>query len=399
MNRYKLLLWCIGGLFSWASCSDADMPDSSSESTEDMYKLEFSVWARSSKPNGELNEETLLKSLYVYAFDNTHLHPDYFVDRVINEQEAYKVSMMISGTGEKRFYFFANPPRYIREVLTEDCPEGTLKTLGIYMRKPIKKMSELPQSADGISNPGNTGFPMANQMVAYANLGDKERELYLSSEPEKAGGRITNIPVFRSLGKISVTAWRKFESQEILKVTGLYIFNYGCDGYFSPIWDMRENGYWGKPSKGVAAWNPDLKMDLAEMVKKETQVGVDAVSVLEKETEILPQYSNKDNTLLLSSFYLCQNSYGKAMDGDTQEGVSDLLGNRTARMVVYLSDGRISEVELPYLKRNDHLNIRLAITANTLQVEFQKWNQSDVLPDWDDGVHHPGTLDYPATNK
>jgi hypothetical protein len=68
-------------------------------------------------------------------------------------------------------------------------------------------------------------------------------------------------------------------------------------------------------------------------------------------------------------------------------------------MVVYLSDGRISEVELPYLKRNDHLNIRLAITANTLQVEFQKWNQSDVLPDWDDGVHHPGTLDYPATNK
>ena len=69
-----------------------------------MYKLEFSVWARSSKPNGELNEETLLKSLYVYAFDNTHLHPDYFVDRVINEQEAYKVSMMISGTGSKNVF-------------------------------------------------------------------------------------------------------------------------------------------------------------------------------------------------------------------------------------------------------------------------------------------------------
>ena len=67
----------------------------------------------------------------------------------------------------------------------------------------------------------------------------------------------------------------------------------------------------GETVKGVAAWNPDLKMDLAEMVKKETQVGVDAVSVLEKETEILPQYSNKDNTLLLSSFYLCQTHMAK----------------------------------------------------------------------------------------
>ena len=90
MNRYKLLLWCIGGLFSWASCSDADMPDSSSESTEDMYKLEFSVWARSSKPNGELNEETLLKSLYVYAFRQYTSASGLFRDRVINEQEAYR---------------------------------------------------------------------------------------------------------------------------------------------------------------------------------------------------------------------------------------------------------------------------------------------------------------------
>lgn len=403
MKRYKQLLWGLAGILSLASCSDADVPGMLSD---DVYRLEFSVSVRADRADGAQNEETLIKSLYVYAFDDAHRYPDYFVDKVINQEETYKVSMTINGTGPKRFYFFANPPKYVRDVLTSTCPEGTLQTLGIYMRKPIKRMSELPQSADGASNTGGTsGFPMANRMVAYANLGDKERELYLSAEPEKKGGRITRIPIFRSLGKVSVTAWRKdVPEAEVLKITGLTVFNYACDGYFSPLWNTNttpKTPYWSESVEepGIAVWNPDLLMNLTEMVRNETQVGVDAVSVLEKETAVLPEHSTQDNAQLISSFYLCQNSYGKKMDGESQEGISDPMGNRTSKIRVTLSDGRVSEIALPYLRRNDHLNIRLAITQNTLEVEFKPWSLSAATPDWDDGVYHPEQSGHSLTDN
>lgn len=401
--KYKLLLWMLTGFLSWTSCTDTNVPEVSSDDMGKEYRLEFSVSVQADRADDKLNEEILINSIYVYAFDDVHQYPDFFVDKVVNQEDSYKVSMMINGIGQKRFYLFANPPRYVREVLTATCPEGTLKTLGIFMRKPIKKMSELPQSADGVSDTGGkSGFPMANQMVAYANLGDKEREVFLSAAPDRKGGRITRIPIFRSLGKISVVAWRKKnQSQEMIKVTGMYIFNYGCDGYFAPIWDTNKEKYWEDVSpEGIAGWNTALNMDLTEMVKRETQAGVDAVSVMEQETEVLPENNSTENARLLSSFYLCQNSYGRKMDGETQDGIPDPMGNRTSKMLIVLNDGRTSEIELPYLRRNDHLKIRIGITENTLQVEFLKWNQSEIIPDWDDGVYHPAeSVQFPIDKK
>lgn len=93
-------------------------------------------------------------------------------------------------------------------MLTTICPEGTLKTLGMVITKPLENMGELPQEEDG-SIIGDSGFPMANYMEAYVSAGEKDKELVLYPEDGKGGGRIVSIPLFRSLAKVSVSVWRR----------------------------------------------------------------------------------------------------------------------------------------------------------------------------------------------
>lgn len=148
----------------------------------------------------------------------------------------------------------------------------------------------------------------------------------------------------------------------------------------------------GDASSPIASWNPSLTLNLEEMVERETRVGTEAVEVLEKPAVITPEHNSKDNPQLISDFYLCQNSYGEAMQGETQQGMPDTVGNRITKLVVELEDGRISEIPLPYLLRNDHLKIRISVTDQRIEADFHKWQLEEVSPEWDDGVWRPENI-------
>ena len=129
-----------------------------------------------------------------------------------------------------------------------------------------------------------------------------------------------------------------------------------------------------------AEWNSDKKLDLTEMGKKEELLITNTVSVLPVAVEV--DATNKESANPVTSFYLCQNSYGDAIDVNEQEGLEDTEGNRATRLVVGLSDGRSSEKTLPYLRRNDHLTIYLKVSAYAINFDFKVWNLVTVTPDW-----------------
>ncbi|EJW90959.1 hypothetical protein EVA_20936 [gut metagenome] len=292
----------------------------------------------------------------------------------------YQVEMSIHGTGEKRFYLIANPPQYIKEQLTAVITEGQLLSMIISLQQPIQRINQLPQTADGALSNGqaHSGFPLSNQLTAYVHRKEGTNRLYLTRLADPAQEALTFLPLFRALGKISVFAYCESSSQdapqperqprqEILTITGLNIFNYTCDGYFIP------------------RWTPGGQMDLEQMSQREVKVGVQPVPLLKNQLTVTPDYTS-GHQLPLTAFYLCQNSFGQATHGDSQPGIPNTKGNRTTKLVVSLSDGRRSEISLPYLRRNDHLSIHIGISQNVVKIEFKEWNLSTVTPDWDDGL-------------
>lgn len=365
---------------------------------EDSGILKVSV-SSIAETNASTDEEKLIRKLYIYAYDDVHANPDFFCDTLVNNgngaQGTLRVEMAINGTGKKRFYMVANPPHYVQKLLTTTCPEGTLSNLGMTIVRPMESMGELPQTEDG-SITGNSGFPMANYMEAYVSEGEKDKELVLHPEENQAGGRIMSIPLFRSLAKISVLVWREnCEDDEVVAVKRMSLFNYTLNGFLGPKWDISDDcPVWvgGDASSPIASWNPSLTLNLEEMVERETRVGTEAVEVLEKPAVITPEHNSKDNPQLISDFYLCQNSYGEAMQGETQQGMPDTVGNRITKLVVELEDGRISEISLPYLLRNDHLKIRISVTDQRIEADFHKWQLEEVSPEWDDGVWRPENI-------
>ena len=393
MGRKAILFFTATCAFTLASCSKEEVV--SEEWREGSGILEVSVTSVA-ETNASADEENIIRRLYIYAYDDSHAFPDYYCNTLVNNGNGangtFRVEMAINGMGKKRFYMVANPPRYVEEMLTTICPEGTLKTLGMVITKPLENMGELPQEEDG-SIIGDSGFPMANYMEAYVSLGEKDKELVLYPEDGKGGGRIVSIPLFRSLAKVSVSVWREnCADDEVVAVKRLSLYNYTLNGFIGPKWDISEDSpVWvgGDASSSTARWNPSLLMDLKEMVKRETRVGNDAVSVLDSPAIITPDHNTKETPQLISDFYLCQNSYGEAMTGETQSVIPDVEGNRTTRLVVELEDGRLSTIPLPYLLRNDHLKIRISVTDQKIKADFHKWELEEVSPDWDDGVWRP----------
>lgn len=392
-------LGCLLLLFSCqsedGSCGDSAFPSSPSEESLPPHSIQFAVFSRAVPyTSQQVEEEIRIRELYIYAFDDAHNRPDFYSNRFINNGqgtvENFRVVMGISGTGKKRFYLIANPPEYIREQLTAECTEGLLKSIQITLHRPVFSMEELPQSPDGVSKPKDSGFPMSCQMSAFVNRGDTREKLYLSAVEGDEHHPIRKIPLFRSLGKVSVVAYVKDHVHtEPISVEQLSLFNYTRDGLFIPRWKDGELCW--KPEEGV--WNHDLQMDLADMSVHERQVGVQPVALMKQGLVIPPECNSTSRVLSLTSFYVCQNSYGKKMEGEVQEGVPDVQGNRTTKLAVVLSDGRTSEVTLPYLRRNDHLTVRLGITRNVIKADFLKWNSSIVSPEWDDGVIVPPLLE------
>lgn len=362
------------------SCSDENMTEQTPESRN--YELSFDVATRAT--DSETDEEVGFRSLYIYAYDDANGTVDFYEKTDINEKERYAIQMKIQKEGEKRFYVIANPPRYIKEQLTEECPEGRLKSFVIAMQGIAYSMNELPQNQDGVSEKSNTGFPMANVVTAYVRLADvANRKMALQVSIDDTS-LITDIPVIRCLAKVTVKAYLDGHTTPV-SVTGMSIYNFTGDGLFIPVWEAGANDWVAATTAGYAQWNTDGKqLNLAALEQQETQVITSATSILKTSASVSGTYTNPNNALTLTSFYLCQNSYGEKAPGDTVDGLADTQGNRTTKLTVNLSDGRNSEFSLPYLRRNDHLTVYLKISEYAILFDFKIWNLVTVTPDWNE---------------
>lgn len=344
--------------------------------------------------------ETTIHSVYVYAYDDLYPSalPDFYADPLVNQgagvQHKYSFKMKIYDEGYKRFYVFVNPPAYIREQLVYNNTEAKLKSLNLYLNEPLTDIRRLPQSIDGIpESQANraTGFPMSNYFEAYARFpmtNSPHISLFASSSGTEV---IHSIPLFRALGNIRITAWRKGydrpDHPEAVAIQKIELFRFGGKGTALPTWQESVDYWIEDPQTASAVWNPYLALDLKQMAVHEDQLITDPFSLLRQPVEIPYEYNSPDRAYPVHSCYLVQNSYGdRANADDPEEGLHDAIGDRITHMKVYLNDGRISEMELPYLRRNDRLNIRLAISKYNMDVTFEKWNTSDVNPEWGEQI-------------
>ena len=384
INRSHFLkLWMVltVGLSFLAACESDHLTGGMDDNPKESQSLNLQLVAQAgSAMNASAawnRKEVDIRELFIYAFDDVHKRPDFYWDVFTGDVSIknYSVQMEINGLGTKRFYVIANPPQYIKKELTFDCNEGKLKSMTMELQHPLEDILKLPQESDGISNPGGIGFPMANQFTAFVKKGKLKGDLQLTAD-ENSNKSITRIPVYRSLGKVSVSVRKKEVEQSDVSVKTLQIFNYTCNGRFMPLWNPSSENW---TSNGE--WNPKNELDLASLVREETKVGVAPVSLLKKAVLV-----DSTSPLPLTAFYLCQNSFGEKLKDETQTGISDVNGNRTTKMAVELSDGRQSIVEFPYLRRNDHLQVRIVITKNKIEFSFLPWNTSEVTPDWDEEI-------------
>lgn len=358
------------------------------------FSLELAVTSSITEVGNEHEgKERQIKSVFVYAFDDKYLNaPDFMADTNVKggETGVYQLKMPMRDRGMKRFYFFVNPPENIQKELVPKCPEERLKSLSIYQNTPLDAVY-------------TKGMPMSNSFEAYvdghsndSHTNGKADEVFLYPNKQKEPNKITEIPVFRSLGKITVLAFIKGESnqggkanmQNKLAIEKIKIFNFNADGSALPIWDMSNsgNGYWASTSTGYT-WNKDLKLDLNAMAKKEVMIINTILDVRVANSSPISS-ANRDNPDYITHCYLCQNSYGEKIPqgDDTQEGVEDVAGNRTSKMIIELNDGRVSEINLPYLRRNDNLKIRLAVNNFKIDADFALWEKSDVTPEWGEEI-------------
>lgn len=396
MGRNYLYILIAACCILWTSCERGDGPG---EQRGEPYKLDFAVSTRAAATADD--EERTIRSLYVYVFAADGSAADYFTQSGLNAKDEYTIHEMdIYAEGAKRIYVIANPPAYIASELTASSSEAKLQSLVLSMQKVAHSMDDLPQNQDGLTDPGNTGFPMSNVVTAYVQRTSASSSVRQVSLLTAADGlEIESIPLIRSLGKVSVSAYLKDGNTDPVTVTEMKIYNYTGDGFFVPVWQSTASDWMQVTDPGgtrqYAVWNTDKLLDLDALSVKEETVITTAASVFTDSGSgtastgyIGTEYNMPENTKTVCSFYLCQNSYGgKASTSEIQSGVADPVGNRTSKLLVSLSDGRSTEIAVPYLRRNDHLTIRLGITQYTIEFHFSVWNLRMVTPDWSDEVN------------
>lgn len=380
------MLWgLLLGLVFAVSCSEDGVGEAASD-----YVVSVAVSSRGDGSQTDLEQR--IYSVYVYAYDDSYLSsPDTYFERDINGGKGvfntYRIHMNIRREGNKRFYVLVNPPRYIEQELKHKVTEEFLRSLALYMYEPVFRVGEIPQDIDGLpSTDGSGRFPMANVFTANVHSIDESRTVYLFPDDKLDATVIREIPLFRSFGKVSVEAYlRGYAVGNGVSVTRMEIYNFSGEGYALPFWNERDP-YWVIDGT-TAVWNSMKVMDLGKMAERETKVLTTPVSLLSAPVALTQPAGDVAEVSPVTHFYLSQNSYGKRTSvEDTQSGLVDEVGNRESRMVVWLSDGRVSEMVLPFLRRNDNLRVRLAISEFGLNVDFKVWNTSNVNPDWGEEI-------------
>lgn len=397
ITSHILNLLCALPLCWLAACAETD--DLPEGKDGHLLQLMVSTGTMGGDSGSGTSEEQAIHSIYVYAYDDkypTNL-PDFYENKKVEQTAAsgtYAFPMNVYDAGTKRFYVFVNPPEYIRQELVYNADEAKLKSLSIYQNKPLKNIADLQQTIDGKAGGrgnrynGPVGLPMSNAFEVQVDFEEgNPRQLWLYPMKRDGNNKIQgSIPLFRALGKMTIQARMK-DGVNVPKasvtIKRLKIFNYTANGSGLPVWQLsKEDCYWQKNDKNRWNWNSGLKMDLEQLVLKENAIMDQTVDLLDKAVVVDEQLTT------LTTFYLCQNSYGpdaQLAQGEWN-GLPDPVGNRITKLSVELQDGRKTEVPLPFLCRNDHLTVTLTITLHGITVEFEKWKEVVVHPDWNDEV-------------
>lgn len=397
MNKTGLFLSCLLLKGMMLSCSTYEEEPQNME--RQGFTLELSVTSGIADVANETEiKEREIKSIYVYAFDDMFpAVPDFMKDVKVKDGQSgiYHLKMQIRNKVKKRFYFFVNPPASVRKELVSNCSEERLKSLSIDHKAPMTDINSMPMSnyfeayVDGYSNDHHNG-DLSDEVFLYPE----------APEQSEKDCKITEIPVFRSLGKITVQAYMKGENNLAendgralsapLKITKLEIFNFNTNGNALPLWisNGKTPVFWVHSQQAVNSpfiWNKDLKLDLQKMAEKEEMVENHTFKIQIQRQEPITSY-NREFPDYITHCYLCQNSFGEKISDSEQDGVKDVDRNRTTRMIVTLSDGRVGEISLPYLRRNDNLKVRIAVNKYKIDADFEIWKESTVTPDWNEEI-------------
>lgn len=387
MSTYgRRVLACVWAMLAFFACSAPDMPGDGRPG-ESYLTLRVSA-GNTEDPVAVPAGENVIHSIYVYAFDDAYPSPipDYYSDENVGANDGiHAFRMKVYDKGVKRFYVFVNPPAYVREKLVYNAVEAELKALEVYSSCPLYNIADLQQSVEGDAEQeivAQKGFPMGNVFeakVAFDPANPKRLRLYpVSAVPSPATELKDRIPLFRAMGKITVKAkMAKGEDGNQIHIRKMALFNYTMNGVFLPVWEDLADCWLD------GGWNPYLLLDLQTLAGYEKYVEVDPFDLLGPQGEVI----DSEVPRILSTFYLCQNSYGpdSGISG-TWNGLEDPVGNRISKMALWLGDGREVEVSLPFLCRNDHLTVNLTVSRNGMNIVFEKWKELEVNPDWSDEI-------------
>ena len=327
-----IILSLLAGLFY--SCRQQDMLAEAEAVTLDVQVLPRSLDATAYGENQGTAEERKIHNLWFYVFDYTEdeslqataksvltRHFENLPLSVFSEGYDFQIELR---SGRKVFYVLINPTADLS--LYPSVTEKDLKEMKLTSFIPS---SQLPE----------TGLPMACSFV---------REI------QKEGGSL-RFSVPRSIAKLSIYAVRSQFSEEV-SLNNVSFSNLTEGPDYLPVYDADSETF-----------------DKQEMATRQGD------SRLSFRMPDMPVKIDTDETLC-GEFYLNENWYGSKLASDQEEGLRD--PSKESSFTVALSNGMKRTFDLNYIRRNDHLKIKLSVASGELSFGVEKWTENVIYPDY-----------------
>lgn len=327
-----IMLSLLAGLI--CSCRQQDMLAESEAVTLDVQVLPRSLDATDYVENQGTVEERKIHKLWFYVFDYTEdkslqatsrpVLTRHFEDLPLSVfSEGYDFQIELH-PGRKAFYVLINPTSDLG--LHPAITEKELKEMKLVSFIPSSKLPE-------------TGLPMACSYIR---------------EVQKEGGML-NFSVPRSVAKLSIYAVRSQLSEEV-SLNNVYFSSLTEGADYLPVYGAGSETF-----------------DKNQMAERQGD------SKLTYQMPDMPVQIDTDETLC-GEFYLNENWYGSKLPSDQEEGLRD--GSKESSFTVVLSNGMERTFDLNYVRRNDHLKVKLSVALGELNFGVEKWTENVIYPDY-----------------
>ena len=326
------MLSLLAGLF--CSCRQQNMLVEAEAVTLDVMVLPRSLDATAYGENQGTVEEKKIHKLWFYVFDYTEDESLQATSKPVLTRhfEDLPLSVFSAGydfqielrPGRKVFYVLINPASELS--LHPSITEKELKEMKLASFIPS---SQLPQ----------TGLPMACSFVREIQ---KER-----------GSLRFSVP--RSVAKLSIYAVRSPFSEEV-SLNNVSFSNLTEGAYYLPVYDADSETF-DKKEMAMRQGDSKLTFRMSDMpIKIDT------------------------GETLCGEFYLNENWYGSKLLSDQEEGLRDPF--KESSFTVVLSNGMEQTFNLNYIRRNDHLKIKLSVATGELTFGVEEWTENVIYPDY-----------------